>query len=189
VPVPILILTGLLAALAPAPADSTSAPRRQMGRAFISPMGEPFFVRGPGDKPLADWFAQADSNRDGSLTAAEMQADADRFFGLLDADRDGEIGPDELTHYEQVIAPMDRARLGLLGLSEPVATADTDLSRGITRDEFHRAAQLRFHALDVDHRGLLTLAVLETLRPPPPARPKRDPDAAPDLDPNADTGG
>ena len=187
-PVPILILAGLLGASDAAPPPG-AAPHHQVGRAFISPMGEPFFVHGQGDKPLADWFAQADSNRDGSLSAAEMQADADRFFALLDSDHDGEIGPDEITRYEQVIAPMDRGRLGLFGLKEPVTAADTDLSRGITRDEFHKAAQVRFQALDVNHRGLLTLAVLETLRPPPPPRERNNPDAPLDLDANADTGG
>ena len=85
--------------------------------------------------------------------------------------------------------PQGAARFDLLGLPEPVAAADTDLSRGITSDEFRKAAQLRFKALDVDRRGLLTLAVLETLRPPPPVRPKRDPDAAPDADLSPDTGG
>ena len=30
----------------------------------------------------------------GSLTADEMQADADRFFATLDTNRDGEIDPD-----------------------------------------------------------------------------------------------
>jgi len=197
-------------------------------------MGEPFPVRAPGDDPLADWFTQADRNHDGSLTLDEMQLDADRFFAALDTSHDGEIDPDEITHYENVIAPQVRtsfgaysgggggdrsaaggehrghhrggggrwsaprggdneqqgaARFDLLGLPEPVTAADTDLSRGITREEFRKAAQLRFQALDVDRRGLLTLAVLETLHPPPPVRPKRDPDAAPNADLSPDTGG
>ena len=82
-----------------------------------------------------------------------------------------------------------RSRFGLLDLPEPVAAADTDLSRGISRDEFRAAAQLRFQALDVTRQGRLTLDVLETLRPPPPVRPKKDPDAPSDIDANADTGG
>jgi hypothetical protein len=182
-----ILLTGWIA-LSP-PAVTAATPHGHAGRPFISPMGEPFFVRGEGTKPLADWFAQADGNRDGSLTAAEMQADADRFFNLLDTTHDGEIDPDEITHYELVIAPMDRATFGLFGLPEPVTAADTDFSRGISRDEFRRAAQVRFQALDVDHQGRLTLDGLERMRPPEPAREKRDPDAPPELDPNADTGG
>ena len=82
-----------------------------------------------------------------------------------------------------------RARFGLLDLPEPVVAADTDFNRGVSRDEFRRAAMLRFQALDVTHQGRLALAVLESLRPPPRPHQKRDPDAPHDLDPNADTGG
>lgn len=178
-----VLLVGLIA-LSPPPATAVAS-RGHTGRPFISPMGEPFF----GNQPLAVWFAQVDGNHDGSITAAEMQLDADRFFNLLDTTHDGEIDPDEITHYEQVIAPMDRAAFGLFGLPEPVTATDTDFSRGISRDEFRRAAQVRFQALDVDHQGRLTLEGLERMRPPGPAREKRDPDAPPELDPNADTGG
>jgi Ca2+-binding EF-hand superfamily protein len=181
-----ILLTGL-AVLSPSPVTAATS-HGHTGRPFISPMGEPFFG-GQSSEPLAAWFAQADSNRDGSLTLAEMQTDADRFFGLLDINHDGEIDPDEITHYEQVIAPMDREKYGLFGLPEPVTAADTDFSRGISLSEFEKAAQLRFQALDVTHQGRLTLAVLQGLRPPGPAREKRDPDAPPELDPNADTGG
>ena len=67
---------------------------------FISPMGEPFRARTATDDTLADWFYKADSNRDGILTAAEMQADAERFFATLDTNHDGQIDPDELSNYE-----------------------------------------------------------------------------------------
>jgi Ca2+-binding EF-hand superfamily protein len=72
---------------------------------FISPMGEPFRARTPTDDTLADWFTKADRNRDGVLTAAEMVADADRFFATLDTNHDGKIDPDELAQYEYDIAP------------------------------------------------------------------------------------
>src|SRR3954454_16489821 len=109
----IILLTSLVA-LSPASATA-AASHGHAGRPFISPMGEPF-VGVQGTEALGFWFAQADSNRDGSLTLTEMQADAERFFGLLDTNHDGEIDPDETTNYEQVIAPMDRARFGLFGL-------------------------------------------------------------------------
>ena len=72
---------------------------------FISPMGEPFRALTATDDTLADWFYKADSNRDGILTAAEMQADAERFFATLDTNHDGQIDPDELSNYEYEIAP------------------------------------------------------------------------------------
>jgi Ca2+-binding EF-hand superfamily protein len=72
---------------------------------FISPMGEPFRAHSATDDTLADWFYQADRNRDGVLTAAEMIADAERFFAKLDTNHDGQIDPDELAQYEYEVAP------------------------------------------------------------------------------------
>ena len=72
---------------------------------FISPMGEPFRPAGRDDDALADWFRQADRNHDGRLTLDEMQQDAERFFASLDVAHDGEIDPDDITRYEDVIAP------------------------------------------------------------------------------------
>ena len=71
---------------------------------FISPMGEPFRSRAPGDDTLVNWFSQADRNRDGALNAAEMQSDAERFFATLDTDRDAMIEPEELRVYEWELA-------------------------------------------------------------------------------------
>jgi hypothetical protein len=188
-------------------------------------MGEPFRPNGRGDDGLADWFMQADRDHDGKLTLEEMQADADRFFALLDVNHDGEIDPDEITRYETEIVPeissghFDMAsygssdppqgqeggrgrhggghrrgggdnggegrrflhtqdqhqgagRYGLLDLPEPVVAADTDFNRGVSRAEFQVAATQRFLALDLDHKGYLTLPILETIRPAPPAAPK-----------------
>ena len=150
-------------------------------------MGEPFTAERTGDA-LAAWFQQADRNRDGALTRAEMEEDAERFFGTLDLNHDGEIDPDEITRYETQIAPSNRRALGLLALSEPVTAADSNFNRGISLTEFRSAADKRFAALDFDRRGLLTFDRLAQIRPEGGVRQKRDYDAA-HLDPNADTGG
>jgi Ca2+-binding EF-hand superfamily protein len=105
--VPLILIVAAAAAQAPAaiPADRPHFG----GRAFMSPMGEPFFGRRPGEDGLTAWFEQADRNRDGILTANELAQDAQRFFLTLDSNHDGEIDPDEITHYEEVIAPEIRA--------------------------------------------------------------------------------
>ena len=98
----------LAALIVPILLGAADAPINVVGHAwapFISPMGEPFRARSASDDTLAAWFRQADRNRDGVLTADEMQADADRFFAVLDADHNGEIEPDELAHYEYEVAP------------------------------------------------------------------------------------
>lgn len=202
----------LFLALAAAQTFSASQPTvagRHFGRPFLSPMGEPFRASAPGGDALADWFHQADRNRDGFLTADEMQADAARFFALLDANHDGEIDPDEVTRYETVLAPevqgepaamlarkpgensgqdvdpdpggdgseisgggssgpQGAGRFALLNIPEPVASADANLNRGVSLDEFRRAALDRFQLLDTSHSGRLDLAQLEALRPAPP---------------------
>jgi Ca2+-binding EF-hand superfamily protein len=173
-PLPLLILP-----LAAAAATQKVSGSHRYGRMFVSPMGEPFYAAAGGDA-LQAWFNQADRNRDGILTVEEMQADAERFFATLDTNHDGEIDPDEMTHYEEVIAP--RSRAGLFDLPEPIAAADTDFNRGVSLDEFRKAAVNRFQALDVDHQGRLTVALLESLRPAAPQRDKKDAPAGEDSD-------
>jgi hypothetical protein len=133
----------------------------------------------------------------------------------LDEGHDGEIDPDDITRYENVIAPeiqsgssfglmaqMDEAgaaqgeggrhhrgggrflrstndqhqgagQFGLLDLPEPVVSADTNFNRGVSLPEFKQAAAQRFIALDIDHHGYLTIAGLDSIRPAPPAAPKK----------------
>lgn len=157
---------------------------------FISPMGEPF--RGDAGRAalIATWFNGADTNHDGKLNLIEFRADADRFFTTLDTNHDDEIDPDELDRYENKIAPeigagngfggpsafngaMGAAHYGMLDLPEPVASADSDFNRGVSRVEFQRAATFRFRALDFEHHGQLTLASLPA-RPPKVAPHKQE---------------
>jgi hypothetical protein len=148
---------------------------------FISPMGEPF--RGDKGRPalIAAWFAQADSNHDGKLTLIEFRADADRFFDTLDVNHDGELDPEEFERYESKVAPeigvgsgfggydyvggQGAALFGMLDIPQPVASADADFNRGVSRAEFQRAAASRFKGLDFERRGALTLTGLPA-RPP-----------------------
>jgi len=80
------------------PAGAEARLRRGL---FVSPSGEPF----RGTDGLGAWFAGADADHDGSLTAAEFQADAERFFRRLDVNGDGVIDGFEMQAYEQSVAP------------------------------------------------------------------------------------
>jgi Ca2+-binding EF-hand superfamily protein len=75
------------------------------GQLFISPMGEPFRSEAGGTAPQDLWFNAADTDHDGALTRAEFQADAKRFFAILDRRHDGEIDPDDIEYYETVMVP------------------------------------------------------------------------------------
>ena len=81
---------------------------------------------------------------------AEDSPDARRY-------RRGEGEPDTL------IGLQGAARYGLLNMPEPVAAADADFNRAISRAEFEAAAFARFQLLDTGHRGSLTLAALEAM--------------------------
>jgi Ca2+-binding EF-hand superfamily protein len=89
---------------------------------FIAPMGEPFRPQPDGGDPVRRWFDGADRDHDGRLTIAELMLDADRFFATLDKDHDGELLPDEVSAYEENVAPEVRIyqprRVGLMNDAE-----------------------------------------------------------------------
>jgi hypothetical protein len=148
-----LILLAALAQVSP----STITVTGHQWAPFISPMGEPFRAHTATDDTLADWFYRADLNHDGVLTAAEMEADAVRFFARLDTNHDGQIDPDELAQYEYEIAPeiqvMSRT-MRAPGQPPPVARpgdaddldledqATTRSNRRATRDEAYASLGL-----------------------------------------------
>jgi len=79
-------------------------------RLFISPSGEAFRGRGG----LDAWFAQADANQDGAVTAAEFAADAAKAFALFDTNGDGVIDGLEVQAYERDRVP-EIAEIGFGG--------------------------------------------------------------------------
>jgi hypothetical protein len=85
----------------------------QRAKLFISPSGEPFH----GDNGLAAWFAQADTDHDGSVSEAEFDADAQRFFKTLDKNHDGKLDGFEIQAYEHDVVP----EIGTVDLLEPMA--------------------------------------------------------------------
>ena len=65
------------------------------------------------------------------------------------------------------------ARYALLNMPQPVAAADADFNRGISLDEFRRAAIERFRLLDGKGSGMLALADLSALVPIKPSKAPR----------------
>ncbi|MFC3068211.1 hypothetical protein [Phenylobacterium soli] len=159
---------------------------------FISPSGQPF----RGADGLRAWFAAADADHDGALTAAEFQADAMAFFQVLDANHDGTVDGFEVSAYEQTIAPEiaameferpdaggpgfgrrgrggrrgppvgPRGRYALINEPEPVAGADENVDGRVTAEEWKHATARRFALLDKARTGRLTLDGLEGRKPP-----------------------
>ena len=181
----IAIAAAALLAATPALAQPGPPPGEQL-RLFLSPSGEPF----RGQDGLADWFAGADADKNGALTLAEFRDDAMRFFKVLDADGDGQVGGPENSAYETKIAPeitrldldpggppgkrpivrrtdkreprVGAARFSLINEAQPVRGADADLNQRVSSEEWAKAARRRFEILDADQDGKLTL---DALRP------------------------
>jgi EF hand len=87
------------------PPQTAPGPAGRMGgRLFVSPAGE-VYRPGPGGRPFAEWFRRADGDGDGALTWDEFRADFARVFTTFDTDGDGEIEPEEVTHYETDVLP------------------------------------------------------------------------------------
>jgi len=139
--VPALLLSLLAAGGTAPPSREPIVVKGHAWAPFISPMGEPFRARTIDDDTLARWFAQADRNHDGALTADELVADGDRFFATLDTNHDQQIDPDELVQYEWEIAP----DIQLMSRTRPAPGQASAKARpkGHGRDAFEEEAELR----------------------------------------------
>lgn len=162
-------LTVLMLAVALQTGDKPITVTGRVWAPFISPMGEPFRPRVAGDDTLRNWFHQADRDGDGALTTAEMEADAVRFFGTLDTERDGQILPEELVAYETEVAPEIQVNSRWRSArGEPVGDKMKLRNRGISSydpNDLHGAARYTLlnmpqpvAAADTDFDRAITLA-------------------------------
>ncbi|WP_181008519.1 EF-hand domain-containing protein [Sphingomonas montanisoli] len=100
-----LLAAALSTAAVAKKADPAVCPGPIPTQLFMSPVGEPFRPQPDGGDPVTRWFDGADRNHDGQLTQSELILDADRFFATLDKDHNGELLPDEISDYEENVAP------------------------------------------------------------------------------------
>lgn len=127
---------------------------RERPRVAVTPNGEPLpLIPGPDGcrEALTGWFATADRNGDGLLDQTEMQADGERWFALADLDHSGEITADELTAIRLRVNPLpdleplkgrpgdgpgERGRLYSQTQVDPVMAADANADFRVTAAEF-----------------------------------------------------
>ena len=157
------------------------------------------------------FFARLDLDHDGRLTPDEVAAyerevapEISLYAGARDPERrravrsgdGGSLGEQlglvggrgESSDYG---GPLGAGRFAWLNIPQPVASADTDIDRVVSADEFAAAAARRFDALDTRHAGRLALAdfgrtpqqvsIEGPCRPPP--KPRRNEHHGPFDDP------
>ena len=134
------------------------------------------------------FFAKLDSDDDGEIEPDEMvhyeweiapdiqvmartrRAPGETAAAPVDPDRESDrdrrrrVGEQDAAALGIGGALQGAARYGLLNMPQPVASADADFNRGVTRVEFRQAALERFQLLDTGRTGSLTLAQLEITR-------------------------
>ncbi|MFT4089520.1 MAG: hypothetical protein QM645_02220 [Asticcacaulis sp.] len=104
------LMAGSAAAQMPPPPKAAEGDAPPSGRVagqsvFFSPSGEVFKSPLGEAYPTAVWFAAADTDQDGALSREEFQADAMRFFAIVDVDGNKVISSQENSRYEQELAP------------------------------------------------------------------------------------
>ncbi|HYW17373.1 MAG TPA: EF-hand domain-containing protein [Allosphingosinicella sp.] len=144
---PILPLLMLLIA----PAFAAAKPASPAGRSgtFLSPMGEPFRSDRPGADNVGAWFVAADRNGDRAVAPAELREDSERFFALLDSDRDGELEMVEIARYENDIAP--EVQVGLQMRSTGVGDWGGGRRRQVLVFDRGLDGAARYSFLDIPH--------------------------------------
>ena len=195
------LILALASGSAAAVAQPRAAPAAPAGP-FLSPMGEPFRGADPvgiwfagadrdGDGALLAaelredalrFFVLLDQDRNGELGPAEIARYENdvapevqvglqmRAEGVGDF-RDGRRR--KMLFYKE---GLDGAgRFSFLNIPQPVIGADFDMNRGVSRDEFARAADQRFAMLDKDGDGRIARADLPAL-PRPDAKRRRSRD-------------
>lgn len=158
------ILTVVLTGLAACGGGGMPDPPAGEQQLIASPNGEPLgYVSDSGkcQALLTTWFNTADSNRDGQLSQAELEADAQRWFQRADSDGDGYITVLELTAIRQPMEPPPRQRMVRRGPNsmnpfrddsdlyvrrepDPVMAADVNLDFRVSRDELMALVARRY---------------------------------------------
>ncbi|HYJ83388.1 MAG TPA: hypothetical protein VEW26_11185 [Allosphingosinicella sp.] len=129
----------------------------------------------------ARFFALLDSDRDGELEMVEIARYENEIAPEVQVGlqmRSTGVGDWRGGRQRRVVVyerGLDGAgRFAFLNIPHPVMDADADMNRGVSRDEFARAADERFARLDKDGDGRLVQAELPPLPQPRIRRPRSD---------------
>ena len=117
----------------------------------------------PPPPPHGGGMMRADANGDGTVTRAEMIAEAEARFAAMDTDKDGKVTPEERQAARATMRSQWRA-------GQPPRAGGGGMMRGdpdriVTREETVQRAGARFDRLDTNHDGRLDAAEIAAGRP------------------------
>jgi hypothetical protein len=132
----------------------------------------------PPAPPPGGGMMRLDANHDGVITRAEMIAEAEARFAVMDTNKDGKVTPEERDAAREAMRAQRRGGDGgPRGGAGMRGSGDRDMTRAEALDRAGR----RFDRLDANHDGRLDAAELAAARPmrgprgggdtPPPAPP------------------
>ncbi len=106
----------------------------------------------------ADWFGEADANRDGVVTLEEFRAYRAGNFDKLDRNGDGAISPADFPRLAK-LRPDAYQRL-----TSALEGADSNGDGAISRSEMANSRPVMFTLADADHDGRVTQAEFDAAR-------------------------
>lgn len=111
---------------------------------------------------MLDRLMEADTNKDGSITRAEMRTMREAHFRRMDVNNDGFISADERP--QRADAAKAKGKGGERPGGAGMGGADANGDGKISRDEFLNAPTPGFDRLDANKNGVVEAAEIEAAR-------------------------
>ena len=147
---PLLIATALISVatfgVGLAIAQDEPAPHERGERGHHGPRGE------------HQRFEMMDTDGDGNITTAEIDAHQASVFAEIDADSDGKLTAAEMTEFHEMKRQMAEKERQAKGQKRMMAKLDTNKDGTITEDEFSIRPRDMLERLDTDKDGVITRA-------------------------------
>ena len=161
--------------------------------AAVTMLALPAAAQGPRDggrmkhhDMMKEHIAAMDTNGDGEISEAEVEAHREAMFAAIDTDGNGTLSQEELVAHHEAKKAERRARMQ----AEMFSRFDKDGSGAVTKDEFEDRPMMMFERFDDDGDGVIIIDEIDDrpmirrevrrfkwkdgAPPPPPPPPSED---------------